>query len=392
MKTRATLSLGVFAFICMLLVACSSDEPMLQKDENEVGVNENYISLSEALQNADNEFALVYNSTRSDKRVVKTEVFQPQTRSEEQDLYGYYVVNYDKGFAMLSADRRRPAVIALSDEGSMQLSDTLKNDGLNWYRTEYLSESGVTTRPLVPDTAITVNPFIEKKTVISRCLLTGFLSKFSQDSPYNTYCFTESGESAVAGCVPIAVGTVMGYYKWPTSYNGYTFDWDAMYADSNNLLWARLFSLLGKSENLAATYGTTSTKVDPSRITIAMSNMGYKNATSATFSRVTLNSELRSGNPVLVGGYNDKSGHRWVIDGGYYTQQQALLTVGSTDYIYNYYYHCVWGWGGYANGYFLLDATTPSLGGTPTIPDEGTTGTTKVWSSLVMVYGYSPNN
>jgi hypothetical protein len=100
-KSRKTL-LGVLAIACISLASCSSDEPMQQKNGEESGFNENYISLSEALQNADSEFALVYSSTRSGKRIVDTELFQPKTRSEEDDLYGYYVVNYDNGFAMLS--------------------------------------------------------------------------------------------------------------------------------------------------------------------------------------------------------------------------------------------------------------------------------------------------
>jgi hypothetical protein len=100
-KSRKTL-LGVLAIACISLASCSSDEPMQQKNGEESGFNENYISLSEALQNADSEFALVYSSTRSGKRIVDTELFQPKPRSEEDDLYGYYVVNYDNGFAMLS--------------------------------------------------------------------------------------------------------------------------------------------------------------------------------------------------------------------------------------------------------------------------------------------------
>jgi hypothetical protein len=148
---------------------------------------------------------------------------------------------------MLSADRRRPAVLALSDEGSMHLSDTTYNDGLNWYINEALSSFGSTI--VKPDTTIHSTypnePYTTTTTVYSERLLTGFLSTFSQRYPYNIYCYTDSAEQAVVGCTPLAVGTVMGYYKWPESYESYTFDWTSMYSSSMNTMWARLFEILG---------------------------------------------------------------------------------------------------------------------------------------------------
>jgi hypothetical protein len=149
---------------------------------------------------------------------------------------------------------------------------------------------------------------------------------------------------------------------------------------------------LGLPENLDASYGTRATGVYPNRIPIAMSNMGYKNATfTSSFSREILDSELKNSNPVLIGGYTSDDGHRFIIDGGYYTIKPESVTLGSEETVYKYYYHCIWGWGGRANGYFLLDTDTPSIGGTPTIADDGTTGSSPVWKNLNMVYGYSPD-
>lgn len=60
-----------------------------------------------------------------------------------------------------------------------------------------------------------------------------------------------------------------------------------------------------------------------------------------------LKSELDKGRPLIYSGYNPtgSSGHAWVCDG--YT---------------NDYFHFNWGWGGYANGNFLLSALTPGGG------------------------------
>jgi hypothetical protein len=374
-----------------------------KKKSDESGFNENYISLSEALQNADSEFALVYNSTRSDKRVVDTELFQPKTRSEEDDLYGYYVVNYDNGFAMLSADRRRPAVLALSDEGSMHLSDTTYNDGLNWYINEALSSFGSTI--VKPDTTIHSTypnePYTTTTTVYSERLLTGFLSTFSQRYPYNIYCYTDSAEQAVVGCTPLAVGTVMGYYKWPESYESYTFDWTSMYSSSMNTMWARLFEILGRSENLHSKYGTSSTSTPIKNIAGTINRLGYKNAEYVTFNQTRLQSELSKNNPVIMNGFTTRTdpttneektvGHTWIIDGGYSTKTPNQLEYGGGKYTYRYYYHCVWGWGGTANGYFILKSTDTSIGGTPYEPDTSTSGSADVYKNLSMICGYTPN-
>jgi hypothetical protein len=391
-KSRKTL-LGVLAIACISLASCSSDEPMQQKNGEESGFNENYISLSEALQNADSEFALVYSSTRSGKRIVDTELFQPKTRSEEDDLYGYYVVNYDKGFAMLSADRRRPAVLALSDEGSMHLSDTISNKSLSWYINDFATSDAslINTRPDTVRTSI--NKFQEKKITIHDKMITGFLSTFHQRSPYNIYCFTTSGEQAVVGCGPIAAGTVMAYYKWPVSYGGYNFDWTTMYSDSTNLLWSRLFAIIGG--NMNADYGVSATGVYPSMIVTAFYSMGYTGAKQVDFNNSLLADQLRQSSPVILGGYgtdseNNYVGHAWVVDAGYI---KRIYISSSTDASYtdHYYYRCIWGWNGTANGYFYLNTQSPSLGGTPSEPDAGTSGSAIEFSNLMMTYGYTPN-
>lgn len=119
----------------LLLCSCAMDEPTVTEQPEGSERDPNFIELSEALQNAEQEFKAVYgSSTRGKRSVSDTELFLPKsyTRSDtEEGLYGFYIVNYDDGFAMLSADRRRPAVYALSDEGSLHLSDTIENKGLS---------------------------------------------------------------------------------------------------------------------------------------------------------------------------------------------------------------------------------------------------------------------
>lgn len=377
----------------LTLGACSSNEPDMPDKQNQSS-DPYIISLDEALQNAEREYDVVYGeNTRADRKPVSTEVFGPKTRAQSDSLHGFYIVNYDQGFAMLSADRRRPGVYAISDEGSMHLADTIDNKGLSWYLNEYASVSNLRDPYLPIDTAKHINPpkpDPKQKIVIAEPMIKGFMSKFHQRNPYNLYCKTSTGEQALVGCVPLAVGTVMAYYKWPMTYQTYKFDWNSMYSSSTNILWARLFEVIGRPENIKASYGKFNTSAEPYNIPHAMSNMGYKNARITPFDKETLESELKQQNPVLCGGQGSNGGHRWVIDGGYTIRilNQAIMV---TSYSYYDYYHCVWGWGGNANGYFLLDTNSYSIGGNPYEPDSSTSGSAWIYSNLSIVYGYKPN-
>lgn len=61
----------------------------------------------------------------------------------------------------------------------------------------------------------------------------------------------------------------------------------------------------------------------------------------------SLKKELDARRPVLYSGSGDEGGHFFVIDG----------------YNANSYFHINWGWGGFCDGYFKLDALAPGTGG-----------------------------
>ena len=60
-----------------------------------------------------------------------------------------------------------------------------------------------------------------------------------------------------------------------------------------------------------------------------------------------IKSEIDNNRPVMYSGFNDKSGHAFVLDG----------------YTTDNYFKVNWGWGGYCNGYFILDALDPNGSG-----------------------------
>ena len=126
--------LGIIALIAMS-ASCSSGERADPIADNKVETDANFLSVDDALVNARKAFKVMLGKEKSSTRAdVDAEMFIPaaKTRGTGESLYGYYVINYGNGdgFALVSADRRRVPVLALSDEGSMHLSDTTNIPGL----------------------------------------------------------------------------------------------------------------------------------------------------------------------------------------------------------------------------------------------------------------------
>lgn len=249
----------------------------------------------------------------------------------------------------------------------------------------------VTPTPTVPDTTkyqLAIRRYVSP-------ILKGFMSRFGQGSPYNTYCFTATGERAKVGCVPLAIGTVMGHFEWPKSYNSITFNWSNMKEDANFEDWAHLFEIPGRSENTNANYGVNATGVSwnlgPTLYPRTFENMGYRGAKVAKFDVDVAFSSLGERTPVLIDGLSTSGdgGHMWIIDGGYETVETLPYeTLDGVKEKYYHYFHCVWGWFGRGNGYYYLYNNT--LGGKPKELD-GDTSSPYTFGTLWMTYGYTPN-
>lgn len=369
-------------FIIPIIVGCSNENLMNNLDEKSQNSDSYFIPIEEAVINAEKTFSLLYRSTRSVRTIETVNVLSSASYKEtDTDDYGLYIVNYSnkKGFAILSADKRRPKVYAISDEGSLYFDDT-SDTGVNWYIKEILNQENSNSTmysqsyandPQFPDST-SFNPLEWKTTdkVLCEPLIKGFTSQFYQGNPYNDYCLTADGKQAVTGCTPLALGTYMSYYKWPESLEGYSFNWESMLSYPYHDSWARLFETLGREKYLNATYGVKGTSVNPDNVIKTMSLCGYSNTKRSNFTTSSINSSLASKKPVLCRGMSttDNEGHFWIIDGGHIKTETAY-DDGSiySQEIYTYY-HCIWGQGGSGNGYFLYGGYT--LGGTAAEPDN----------------------
>ena len=147
---------------------------------------------------------------------------------------------------------------------------------------------------------------------------------------------------------------------------------------------AKLIAFLGDSINLAADYTPGGTGAEVMYLKRTFNNFGYYFPSNSkylnkAFPYDLLNSRLnKDAHPLLLLGIGhkvsigdeveeeDPSVHVWVADGS-----MEKTTIDSDGYTFkSFYIHCVWGFGGANNGYFLY-TYNGVIGGKP---DELATG------------------
>lgn len=204
---------------------------------------------------------------------------------------------------------------------------------------------------------------------------------WDQGYPFNKLIPKYNGQSCYVGCTATATAIVMGYHKYPTKGSGtlpsfttskysinvpsvtlgHTYAWNKMldsyngsYTTENADAIARL--MMDVACGLQSDFTPTGTGAYSQDIpALLQKHFGYdKGAVQQNrlyYSNDSWTSmikdELDKNRPVLYTGFNDDSGHAFVLDG--YTTED--------------YFSVNWGWSGYCNGYFLLDALVPSGSG-----------------------------
>lgn len=199
-------------------------------------------------------------------------------------------------------------------------------------------------------------------------------TKWNQDEPYNRYTpKTYYGNNTPTGCVATAMAQVMKHFNYPPKGNGVipgsyyapedldlgksVYDWDNMlnnyfgkYSDTEAAAVARLMYDAGRSVEMSYEAGGSGAydtfiagamyKYFNYDSSIAFKMRDYYD--SQTWIDMIRGSLLR-GEPVIYGGASNSDGHEFVCDG-----------IDSDDYL-----HINWGWSGYCDGYFDLNAFEP---------------------------------
>lgn len=396
-----------------LLMACSQEDlPPLDADSGQEKTSAFSRPINECLDYANDFFKEIEGEgTRGSERKVKSIELLPvmmRTRSIESDFTSFYVVNFEneEGFAILSGNKLQTPIYAIAETGNIELKDTVHNKGLSQYLHEILPSLAQSELEMSAETRYTIDPSINIPTygwkVSVKPLLTKGVRMWDQTSPYNEYCPLMDDERTVPGCIAVVCAQAMSVFQIPLGYKGYVFDWTDMLASETNdqkLKVARLLKLVGEPENLNVTYGTKASSGVIQNISRTFENMGYKPLTYSSFNSKTAYKLLKSGTPVLTDGSryisseDREAGHIFVIDGsGSYT------AFGVNDMKkHGAYFHCVWGWGGDANGYYLycsdpFSQSDSEIGGGDPFrdPEDDTTGTGNTYSNLCMYSKIEP--
>lgn len=184
---------------------------------------------------------------------------------------------------------------------------------------------------------------------------------------YNHYCPKIGKRRAPVGCVPLAVGQIINYHRYPENLtiNGFQIDWstlsqihpygtewnDSIAAYSQKEMVSHFLAYMREScWGISVTGKQTFALPVMAKVTLA--SFGYKNVKRhILYSSSTIVHCLQKGCPVLIAAISGvKDGHAWVIDG--YRYQEKIVPESEIVVDKRILFHCNWGWDGYCNGYF----------------------------------------
>lgn len=285
------------------------------------------------------------------------------------------VLNFEQGFLLMSMEDAMEPVLAFSMVGDFDF-ETAAPAAKMWveqYKQEILflrrmGASAITEVRKKWD-ALAQQGAKESLSVIVAPLLT---AKWNQSKYYNSYS-PYDGESPSGydnrtpnGCVAVAMAMIMYYYRYPakgygrhtnhTEYGDFTVDfsqqtycYEAMMdelSSYNNEVAKLIFHAATAVDMMYGADGSGAYSADvPNALSTYFgyqSNCEYINKYqySSQQWKNMLKEELNAGRPVYYSGREvDGGGHAFVCDG--YTEDD--------------FFHFNFGWGGYSNGYYLLD-------------------------------------
>lgn len=361
----------LLAFI-FLLSNCSNDQEDFNYTEKDAIVHiidnarvsqEDAVDIANKVLNKDISRGLAYCSPVFDYVLSK----KLSRGSSKQDTLAY-IINYpdDRGFVIVSTDRRIYPVLAFSDKGNFSCENV--NAKMNFIDKieAYLSN-------IQSDTLYYVN-----EDDFDGCYVIEPMIKISlgQRSPWNKYVVEENPGCPV-GCVAVATALVMSHSKIQMDYHNSTYHLQSMINAINkgreNITskhrkiigddlyptqptytyeqavdsMAKLLYWIGKDVGMI--YNTD--------VSLATSRNAYKLCLSLGFSVPSgyvsfdikkITQYLRENHIVYLRGNDNKGGgHAWVSDACYF-----CVNPNDSSEIIDTYIRCDWGWSGLGNGYF----------------------------------------
>ncbi len=293
------------------------------------------------------------------------------TTVAEDGTPAYYVIEYNAGgWAIVSAQSSSKPLIAYNPTGKYEVPEPMQAVlDANKQRIVAEAENNADYQHIGWSRAAQRKPAAEPVSTPDVAPL--IKVNLNQSAPFNDQCPTVSGQHVLVGCVAVGMGQAMmvaryperpvGSYSYTDATVGYLsidydaqqpYDWNAMYAaetTGNYSEIARLLYHCGVSVRMQ--YGVDGSGAYSADIAPALTrNFQYDSeliryVRKSNYSREEwislLLDELVLGRAVIYGGDNGEAGHCWNVDGWKQATQM---------------FHVNWGWGGYGNSYFDIEA------------------------------------
>ncbi len=298
----------------------------------------------------------------------------------------YHVFNFENGgFVIVAGDKRTQPILAYSTTNTFPIDNT--NSAANfWVEHQYAKPINALKKDesIVATTEITQkwNEIVlgKKHKAYATKVEPLLTSKWNQNKYYNALCPVDVNESSYNdyhvpnGCVALAMAQIMYYHRYPSQGNGYkryrcgkygyldanfaqtTYNYEAMSDEAKDYsdAIARLVYHAGVAVEMGYAVGGSGAQSDdvftafPNYFSFGSSNLLSKSNFTDSVWRDTIKSNLNAGLPVYYAAASSATGfaddrHAFVCDG--YKEDDL--------------FHFNWGWGGTADGYYVLGAMTP---------------------------------
>lgn len=290
------------------------------------------------------------------------------------------VLHFDNGFLILSAEDAVMPVLAYGFEGDLDMGNLAP--GVETFLSQYRQEIVAARHAQLPPNEEIANAWKElrqpSRAVTEEVVVSPLITaRWNQSKFYNYY--SPQDENAPGGydgkvpngCVAVAMGQIIYYYRYPESGSGshtnYTYDYGSFYVNFaqqhynydamedqlsyyNNEV-AKLIFHCATSVDMG--YGPDGSGAYSHNVPDAMSTyFKYNNDShfrnksnySNTEWHQMLKADLDAARPIYYSGYSQEGGHAFVCDG----------------YNSDNYFHFNFGWGGSGNGYYLTQGNDNS--------------------------------
>ena len=300
------------------------------------------------------------------------------TQTTESGSNALYVFNFDGGYIIVAADDVALPILAFGEEGCFDANNIA--DGLAYYlrfyarQIEYAVSNNMTADPEIAEQWEQIsNTGVIQGGRSTRSDVAPLIStNWNQDNPYNLLCPTAPngpGGHVYAGCVATAMSMVMKYWNWPDHGQGshsYTpsgyptqsvdfentyYQWSNMPNSCNNSNYQAVATLMwhcGVAVNMQ--YGYNGSGAYSADVPDAISNYFRYTKSAIHLDRDSytkleweemLIANLQEGFPLYYSGSDNGGGH-------------AFVCCGYRESDRKFYFN--WGWSGFNNNYFAIDA------------------------------------